>query len=57
MPVLCHNELSKLTFNMRPLLQCSYGGELESLAENLNSGLQKAVSQFSALACSSADLE
>lgn len=60
MPVLCHNEVSKLTFNVRPRLQYSNGGELESFAlftENLNSSLQKVVSQFSALACSSADLE
>lgn len=60
MPVLCHNEVSKLTFNARPRFQYSYGGELESFtlfAENLSSSLQKVVSQFSALACSSADLE
>lgn len=60
MPVLCHNEVSKLTFNARPRLQYSYGGELESFApfaENLYSSLQKVRSQFSALACSSADLE
>lgn len=60
MPVLCHNEVSKLTFNVRPRLQYSYGGELESFtlfAENLSSSLQKVVSQFSALTCSSAGLE
>lgn len=60
MPVLCHNEVSKLTFNARPRLQYIYGDELESftpVAENLYSSLQKVVSQFPALACSSADLE
>lgn len=60
MPVLCHNKVSKLTFNARPRLQCSYGGELESFAtfaDNLYLSLQKVVSQFSALTCSSADLE
>lgn len=60
MPVLCHNKVSKLTFNARLRLQYGYGDELEFLAlftENLNSSLQKVVSQFSALTCSSADLE
>lgn len=60
MPALCHHEVSKLSFNAHPRLQYSYGGELESFvpfAENLCWSLEKVVSQFSALARSSADLE
>lgn len=31
MPVLCHHEVSKLTFNARPQLQGSYGGDTGGL--------------------------